>query len=56
MPILLRDCDTATDYAAFMLAMVVARHSVTSENANQQWSAEMLAENNNIMAFADSPN
>ena len=54
MPILLGNCDSATDYAAFMLAMVFTRRSVTSENANQQWSAEMLAENNNTMAFADT--
>jgi hypothetical protein len=56
MPPPLKDCDAAIDYAAFMLAMVFARHNVNHENANRQWNAENLAEKNNKMEYSDSPN
>ena len=52
----LKDCDAAIDFAAFMLAMVLVRHVVNVENANQQWTAEKLAENNNEMVYSDHPN
>ena len=51
MPPALKVCDTAVDYAAFMLAMVFARHVVDVANVNQQWSAEILAVNNNGTKF-----
>ena len=56
MPPPLKVCDTAVDYSAFMLAMVFARHSVDLTNVDQQWSAEILAENNNGMEYSNSAN
>jgi hypothetical protein len=44
-----KDYDAATDLPAFMLAMVIVRHSVNVKNVSQQWTAEKLAENNNVM-------
>ena len=52
----LKECTTEIDYAAFMLAMVFARHEVSHENLNQQWTAEVLMENNNKMEYSKSPN
>ena len=51
-----KDCDAATDFAAFMLAMVTIRHSINVKYVSQQWTAEKLDENNNVMEYSDHPN
>ena len=45
MPRQLKDYDLVIDYAAFMLAIVFARHLVDHSNVRFQWSAETLSEN-----------
>lgn len=44
------------DYCAFMVAIILARHVVTPENVNKQWSAEKLAASLNTLPYSDTPN
>lgn len=51
-----KDYELVIDYCAFMVAIILARHVVTSENVNNQWSAEKLAASLNSLPYADTPN
>ena len=56
MPRHLKDYDLVIDYAAFMLAIVFARHLVDHENVQFQWSAESLSQNMNKLEYGSSAN
>lgn len=56
MPRQLKDYDIAIDYAAFMLAIVFARHLDYQDNVKFQWSAEILGENMNKLDFGRCAN
>ena len=56
MPRQLKDYDLVIDYAAFMLAIVFARHLVDHSNVQFQWSAETLSENMKKLEFGSCAN
>ena len=51
-----KEYELVIDYCAFMVAIVLARHAVTLDNINDQWSAEELAATLNILEYSDTPN
>ena len=56
MPRQLKDYDLVIDYAAFMLAIVFARHLVDHSNVHFQWSAETLSVNMKKLEFGRCAN
>ena len=51
-----KEYELVIDYCAFMVSIVLARHAVTLDNINDQWSAEELAATLNILDYSDTPN
>ena len=51
-----KEYELIIDYCAFMVAIVLARHEVTLENVNVQWSAEKLSESLNKLQYSETPN
>lgn len=56
MPRQLKDYDLVIDYAAFMLAIVFARHLVDQDNVQFQWSAVTLSKNMKKLEFGSCAN
>lgn len=50
-----KEYDLVIVYCAFMVAILLARHVVTSENVNNQWSAEKLAASLNTLPYSNTP-
>ena len=51
-----KEYELVVDYCAFMVAIVLARHTVKLENINDQYSAENLAATLNILQYSETPN
>ena len=51
-----KDYVLSVDYCAFMVAIMIARHTVNNSNLSIQWSAEELSENLNLLTHTQSAN
>ena len=51
-----KDYVLSVDYCAFMVAIMIARHTVNNFNLRIQWSAEELSENLNSLTHTQSAN